>query len=84
MTTFKSKDDVYALLVHLGYLGYDQAERAVFVPNEEIRREFANAVEAGARPQLAELEQCGALRHDRVERAGSQQALEYRASRADG
>ncbi|MBQ9001119.1 MAG: AAA family ATPase [Eggerthellaceae bacterium] len=55
MVTFKSKDDVYALLVHLGYLGYDQVERAVFIPNEEIRREFANAVQAGARPQLARL-----------------------------
>ena len=55
MTTFKSKDDVYALLVHLGYLGYDQVERAVFIPNEEIRREFANAVRAGSRPQLAAL-----------------------------
>lgn len=55
MTSFKGKDDVYALLVHLGYLGYDQKERAVFIPNEEIRREFANAIETGARPQLAAL-----------------------------
>ena len=55
MTLFKSKDDVYALLVHLGYLGYDAVERGVFIPNEEIRREFANAVQTGARPQLARL-----------------------------
>ncbi|MBQ9057655.1 MAG: AAA family ATPase [Atopobiaceae bacterium] len=55
MTEFKSKDDVYALLVHLGYLGYDQVERTVFIPNEEIRREFGNAIEAGARPHLARL-----------------------------
>ena len=55
MTTFKSKDDVYALLVHLGYLGYDLVERAVFIPNEEIRREFGTAIGAGSRPQLARL-----------------------------
>lgn len=55
MATFASKDDVYALLVHLGYLGYDQAERAVFIPNEEIRREFASAIQTGKRPQLARL-----------------------------
>lgn len=55
MTDFRDKDDVYALLVHLGYLGYDQAARAVFVPNEEIRREFVNALRGGGRPGLARL-----------------------------
>ena len=55
MRTFKTKDDVYALLVHLGYLTYDQVEQRVFIPNEEIRREFSNAVQVGARPGLARL-----------------------------
>lgn len=55
MRTFKGKDDVYALLVHLGYLGYDQVERKVFIPNEEIRREFATALRKGGRPQLSAL-----------------------------
>lgn len=55
MTDFRDKDDVYALLVHLGYLGYDEVERAVFIPNEEIRREYANALRGGARPQLSRL-----------------------------
>lgn len=55
MRTIRSKDDMYALLVHLGYLGYDQVERTAFIPNEEIRREFAVSVETGARPQLAAL-----------------------------
>lgn len=55
MRTIRSKNDVYTLLVHLGYLGYDQVERTVFIPNEEIRREFAVSIEAGARPQLATL-----------------------------
>ena len=55
MTDFKSKDDVYALLVHLGYLGHDEEARSVFIPNEEIRREFAGSLKTGARPQLARL-----------------------------
>ena len=55
MHTIRSKNDMYTLLVHLGYLGYDQVERAVFIPNEEIRREFSVSLETGARPQLAAL-----------------------------
>lgn len=46
MTTFTSKDDVLTLLVHLGYLAYDSVRREVFIPNEEVRGEFINAVEA--------------------------------------
>ncbi len=55
MRTIRSKNDMYTLLVHLGYLGYDQVEQSVFIPNEEVRREFAVALETGARPQLAAL-----------------------------
>lgn len=55
MRSIRSKNDCYALLVHLGYLGYDQVERTVFIPNEEIRREFATSIGTGARPQLAVL-----------------------------
>jgi hypothetical protein len=44
MTTFYSKDDVLALLVHLGYLAFDSEQGEVFVPNEEIRGEFIRAV----------------------------------------
>lgn len=55
MTGVGSKDEVYALLVHLGYLGYDEDDQSVFIPNEEIRREFRTAIRTGARPQLAAL-----------------------------
>lgn len=44
MTTFASKDDVMTLLIHLGYLGYDFENEEVFIPNNEIMNEFANAV----------------------------------------
>ncbi len=45
MTTFRSRDDVLTLLVHLGYLAYDEETREVFIPNIEISDEFQNAIE---------------------------------------
>lgn len=47
MTTFKSKDDVLTLLLHLGYLSYDEEKSEVFIPNQEIAREFMRSVKAG-------------------------------------
>lgn len=44
MVTFKSKDDVLALLVHLGYLGYDSSKKEVFIPNLEIEEQFRTAI----------------------------------------
>lgn len=43
MVSFRDKDDVITLLIHLGYLGYNQKLRQAFIPNEEIRFEFAMA-----------------------------------------
>lgn len=40
MTTFHGRDDVLSLLIHLGYLGYDDETREVFIPNREILDEF--------------------------------------------
>lgn len=45
MTTFKSKDDVLTLLVHLGYLAFDGETSKVYIPNGEILGEFQNAIE---------------------------------------
>lgn len=42
--TFKGKDDVLTLLIHLGYLAYKEETRRVSIPNEEIRLEFAKSV----------------------------------------
>lgn len=44
MTTLQTKDDVLTLLLHLGYLGYRSPEKLVFIPNNEIRAEYVNAV----------------------------------------
>ena len=40
MTSMACRDDVLALLIHLGYLGYDQFKGEVFIPNHEILDEF--------------------------------------------
>lgn len=46
MTTFTAKDDVLTLLVHLGYLTFDEFSEEVFIPNQEIAQEFLNAVDS--------------------------------------
>lgn len=45
MTTFKTRDDVLTLLVHLGYLAYDEGTGEAFIPNQEIAEEFLNVVD---------------------------------------
>lgn len=45
MTTFKSKDDILTLLIHLGYVVYDGETASVYIPNAEIQEEFKNVVE---------------------------------------
>lgn len=43
MTTFNSADDILTLLIHLGYLGFDDETNEVFIPNKEIMQEFVTA-----------------------------------------
>ena len=38
--TFKSRDDVLTLLIHLGYLTWHEEDGTVRIPNEEVRGEF--------------------------------------------
>ena len=45
MFTFKNKDDVLTALIHLGYLAYHQKSGMAYIPNEEIRTEFEEAIE---------------------------------------
>ena len=47
MQTFRTKDDVLTLLIHLGYLAYDFENREAFIPNKEIIEEFENAMIVG-------------------------------------
>lgn len=49
LTSLSSRDDIFTLLVHLGYLAYDFVNREVFIPNEEVRGEFVRAVKGSRR-----------------------------------
>ncbi len=53
MTTFSSADDVFALLIHLGYLGYDFKTKEIFIPNMEISYEFCIAIESAGWDKVA-------------------------------
>ncbi|MCM1497370.1 MAG: ATP-binding protein [Clostridium sp.] len=46
MTTFNSRDDVLALLIHLGYLTFNSDTKEVSIPNKEILDEFKNSTES--------------------------------------
>jgi hypothetical protein len=54
MTSMRSRDDVLTLLIHLGYLAYDEENRTVSIPNREIKEEFIRAVKNGGRKELME------------------------------
>lgn len=40
LTKINSRDDVLTILIHLGYLGYDEIKEEVYIPNEEVRKAF--------------------------------------------
>ncbi len=44
MTTFTSADDVITLLIHLGYLTYDNSTGEAWIPNKEVHEEFINCI----------------------------------------
>ena len=48
---FPNKDSIYVYLVHLGYLGYNDEESTIYVPNEETRRELLHSVRDNHWPQ---------------------------------
>lgn len=44
LVTFRNRDDVLTLLIHLGYLAYDEETKRARIPNEEIRMEFVRSI----------------------------------------
>ncbi len=50
LITFRNRDDVLTLLIHLGYLAYDERTGKAHIPNEEIRLEFSRTIRADRRP----------------------------------
>lgn len=54
--TFRSRDDVLTLLIHLGYLTWNEEEGTAHVPNEEVRAEFEQILDGtGASRKWMEL-----------------------------
>ena len=53
--TFISKDDVLTLMIHLGYLAYDEETGSIRIPNEEVRGEFTSLIRKADTNKLAEL-----------------------------
>ena len=49
MLNIKQKDDVLTLLVHLGYLAYNSVKETVYIPNEEVKKEFIRSVATSTR-----------------------------------
>lgn len=44
MHVVRTRDDVFTLLIHLGYLSYDRESMTCKIPNREVATEFKNAV----------------------------------------
>ena len=44
MTEIKSRDDALTLLIHLGYLAYDQETSEAYIPNKEVRIAFEQVI----------------------------------------
>lgn len=44
MTTFHCADDVFSLLIHLGYLSYDREKHCVSIPNKEVSEVYMTSI----------------------------------------
>ncbi len=45
LVSFRRRDDILTVLVHLGYLAYDKKMKEVYIPNEEVRIAYLDAIE---------------------------------------
>jgi hypothetical protein len=54
ITSFKTRDDVITLLIHLGYLAYDAEKREAFIPNAEVREQYFSVIESSGWGKLSE------------------------------
>ena len=50
LITFRGRDDILTLLIHLGYLAYDETTKKARIPNEEVRLEFVRAIREDTSP----------------------------------
>ena len=69
LVTFRNRDDVLTLLIHLGYLAYDEESGRVRIPNQEIRMEFANSIRETKRDEtIRRVRESDQLIYDTVHR----------------
>lgn len=74
LVTFRSKDDVLTLLIHLGYLAYDSETGTAHIPNEEIKREFQRCIRSTDNAAtMGRLQECDKLFADTIE--GNEEAV---------
>ena len=60
MVNFVDRDDVLTVLIHLGYLAYNQKLKTAFIPNEEIREEFLSAIKRKKWSELIKFQRASA------------------------
>ena len=53
--SFSSSDDVLTLMIHLGYLVFDEKTSQVSIPNEEVRIEFRRLLNRPSNKRLSDL-----------------------------
>ncbi|MCI9148541.1 MAG: AAA family ATPase [Hungatella sp.] len=83
LATFRGKDDVLTLLIHLGYLAYDLDRKTVRIPNEEIRMEFSKSVrEVNHTETLRRLRECDQLFYDTIH--GNEEAVAAQIEKIHG
>ena len=46
MDSFRTRDDAFTYLLHVGYLAYNREDMTCRIPNSEIRQEWVNAITA--------------------------------------
>lgn len=74
MRIVRSKNDVLTILIHLGYLSYDERAQACYIPNKEVGDEMNKAIKATSWNVLAEtIQQSKALLDATI--AGNAQAV---------
>ena len=55
MSDIRSKDDVFTVLIHLGYLSYDWRENECYIPNREVAGEMVKIIDADITPDAVHL-----------------------------
>ena len=83
LVTFRNRDDVLTLLIHLGYLAYDGKTQKARIPNEEIRQEFAHTIREVKRDEtIRRVQESSQLIYDTVH--GNEEAVARQIEKIHG